>query len=360
MGPRHRLLFAPAATWPHASACFTGLTFRWRHRNISRTAAGCTSTSPRPADFGLVDSELSAIRGPHPPDRRRRASSSPPLLFPVYPDRPSPLGNFDTLKIEASDYDDGFAKIVHAAQPVSANVLSEEPDGLHVQKDMGIRLGWDDEQILIWQNRQVLADPRLLARVSTLPWASLPIASMSAQKGQPDWGSLVRIRNKKELTLAGQSVSPAKTVARDRRSGFPRQDQRRHRRRPTGCPVTSRNGMARPWCCRTTRPPSWTRAARSPNPGRIPRRKHPARPEQKGGLYEPLLPENVELKYGNEYEFRVRLGDLSGGGPLVEDEELQRCARYQFLHRLQPLCRSQAAEAGPADRAARFPHRHLL
>jgi len=47
----------------------------------------------------------------------------------------------------------------------------------------------------------------------------------------------------------------------------------------------------------------------------LPRRNIPARPDQKGNLYEPILPENVELKYGKEYEFRVRLGDLSGGGP---------------------------------------------
>ena len=40
-----------------------------------------------------------------------------------------------------------------------------------------------------------------------------------------------------------------------------------------------------------------------------------AQPKQKGGLYEPLLPADTELKYGEEYEFRVRLADLSGGGP---------------------------------------------
>ena len=42
----------------------------------------------------------------------------------------------------------------------SAPICStKSPEGLHVQKDMGIRLGWDDEQLLIWQNRQVLSDP---------------------------------------------------------------------------------------------------------------------------------------------------------------------------------------------------------
>ena len=35
---------------------------------------------------------------------------------------------------------------------------------------------------------------------------------------------------------------------------------------------------------------------------------------------------SIELKYGKEYEFRVRLGDLSGGGPLVTDQELNDAA----------------------------------
>ena len=78
------------------------------------------------------------------------------VLFPVLP-VPSP-GNFDNLFIEAADYDDGFGKIVHAFQPVSDNLLLEESDGFHPTKEVGIRLGWDDEQILIWYMRQLMED----------------------------------------------------------------------------------------------------------------------------------------------------------------------------------------------------------
>ena len=98
----------------------------------------------RPA-FRPIDGSASAVRGP--------------FCFPSYGGPAQPNGDFDTLKIEVSDYDDGFAKIVHVTQPVSANLLSEAPDGIHVQKDVGVRLGWDDEQVLIWQNRQMLSDP---------------------------------------------------------------------------------------------------------------------------------------------------------------------------------------------------------
>ncbi len=92
-----------------------------------------------------------------------------PLLFPVRfkanPGDPDPLpdGNFDQLQIEAAQYDDGFAKIVHATQPRSRHLLVEENDGAHPVKDVGIRLGWDDEQILIWYLRQLTVDASVSA-----------------------------------------------------------------------------------------------------------------------------------------------------------------------------------------------------
>jgi hypothetical protein len=67
-----------------------------------------------------------------------------PLLVPVLfranaaaPD-PVPDGHYDELLIEAAEYDDGFAKIVHAFQPCSLNLLAEERDGAHPVKDAGI------------------------------------------------------------------------------------------------------------------------------------------------------------------------------------------------------------------------------
>jgi hypothetical protein len=123
-----------------------------------------------------------------------------------------PAGEFDILKIEAADYDDGFAKIVHANQPVSANLLAEEPDGIHVQKDAGIRLGWDDEQILIWQNRQVLADALAGDRIDA-PLGVFTYRVDVREKRQPeaDWTSLVQMRNKAQLVLNGETVAPAQT-----------------------------------------------------------------------------------------------------------------------------------------------------
>ena len=274
---------------------------------------------PRPADFGLVDSELVHYAARIPPVGVPRQLFAA-VLFPAVPGPTQPLGSFDTLKIEAADYDDGFAKIVHAAQPVSANVLSEEPDGLHVQKDVGIRLGWDDEQILIWQNRQVLVDPASGARIDA-PLGVFTYRVDVRPKGQPDWGSLVRIRNKKKLTLGGESVSPAKTALETGVQVFPV--------KINAGPLTDYwlPSYFTQWYGPSLVLPD-ERAAQLDEsgalagPGTYSDKNIKAHPEQKGGLYEPLMPENVELKYGNEYNFRVRLGDLSGGGPLANDGEL--------------------------------------
>ncbi|MBK6877979.1 MAG: hypothetical protein IPG99_16415 [Ignavibacteria bacterium] len=77
------------------------------------------------------------------------------ILFPVMKPGVTPTGVFDELYIEAARFNDGFATIVHADQPKSGNLLKEEADGFHPQKDLGIRLGWEDEQILIWYLRQM-------------------------------------------------------------------------------------------------------------------------------------------------------------------------------------------------------------
>src|SRR6266849_2131969 len=80
-----------------------------------------------------------------------------PLLaaveFPVVSGPPS--GSYDDAFVEAEDYDDGFIKIVHGAQPTRALLTDTTSDGLPSVSDFGIRLGWDDEQVAIWLNRQI-------------------------------------------------------------------------------------------------------------------------------------------------------------------------------------------------------------
>ena len=245
------------------------------------------------------------------------------LLFPVLPGPAPPNGEFDFLKIEAADYDDGFAKIVHAFQPVSANILSEEPDGIHVQKDAGIRLGWDDEQLLIWQNRQVLADPTTPGSRIDAPLGVFSYRVDVREKAELEnaWASLVRIQNREELLLVGESLAPALTPMESGVQVYPS----RINADPSSLfwlPAYFTQWYGPSLVLPDERAAALDQSGALANPGSYSDSKIDAKPDQKGGLYEPLLPENPELKYGKQYEFRVRLADMTGGGPLEDDREL--------------------------------------
>ncbi|HKR59322.1 MAG TPA: hypothetical protein VJS64_06270, partial [Pyrinomonadaceae bacterium] len=244
------------------------------------------------------------------------------LLFPVVEKPPQPNGQFDILKIEAADYDDGFAKIVHAFQPVSANLLAEEPDGIHVQRDAGIRLGWDDEQILIWQNRQLLADPTTPNLRIDAPLGVFSYRVDVREKTEPEsaWGSLCELRSKAALILAGEQIAPAQSRIETGVQVFPS--------KPNFDPSTTLwlPSFFTQWYGASLVLPD-ERAAQLDKsgglakPGTYSDENITSKPQQKGGLYEPVMPA-VELKYGKQYEFRVRLADLTGGGPLIDEREL--------------------------------------
>ena len=182
------------------------------------------------------------------------------------PGPPPPPGTTTQVFIEAADYDDGFAKIVHGIQPVSQNLLAEDPDGFAPMTDIGIRLGWDDEQILIWQNRQLKADP-------TVPKVAGKPQRLDAPMGV--FGYRIDARNIRDAE-AGTRWSGCGArrplVLGDvpgRAGGVPWRVSCRSRstrcnsmatRRPasSGCRRTSRSGMASRSSCRTrTRPRSY-------------------------------------------------------------------------------------------------------
>ncbi|MEO8108984.1 MAG: hypothetical protein ABI594_03080 [Ginsengibacter sp.] len=255
------------------------------------------------------------------------------ILFPVV-SAPSDLkGQFDQLKIEAADYDDGYAKIVHAMQPVSANILAEQPDEIHVQKELGIRLGWDDEQILIWQNRQWLADPtipgnqRVDAPLGVFSYrVDVRETRQPADPNEP-WSSLTRVRNKFGLMLGGEFISDRGKELETGVQVFPTKINA-----PAGSDFWLPSYFTQ-WYGQSLVLPDDKAAELDgtgvlANPGSYSNTNKnnkdniTAKPDQKGGLYDAVLPENFELKYGHEYEFRVRLSDLTGGGPRLEEGEI--------------------------------------
>jgi len=274
------------------------------------------------AEFDIVnaDTELRSYAARIPEiDGPRQLFAA--LQFPVVPGPAQPNGDFDALKIEAADYDDGFAKIVHATQPVSSNLLSEEPDGMNPHRDIGVRLAWDDEQILIWQNRQMLADPATPGKRTDAPLGVFFYRVDVRETTDAEWHSLVHVKSKAALTLAGETVAPGQAEIETGVQVFPSKINGAIDTAywlPSHFTQYYGASLALP----DTRAAELDQSGALAKPDTYSDTHIPPKPPQTRGLYEPILSDRAQLKYGKEYEFRVRLGDLTGGGPVVGDDEL--------------------------------------
>src|SRR5262249_24586702 len=120
------------------------------------------------------------------PPLREPRSLLTPVLFPVA--ATVPPGPYDDLFQEAADYDDGFAKIVHGTQPTRIDALRDDEVGPRPPKDVGIRLGWDDEQLTVWLNRQT--DPVAAPLDAPLGVHGYRVDVRAGTSGA--WSSLVR------------------------------------------------------------------------------------------------------------------------------------------------------------------------
>src|SRR5262249_31607889 len=84
------------------------------------------------------------------------------VLFPVFADATAASAagtKYDDIFPEAALFDDGFAKIVHGYQQKGLLHLDEEGAGAPPVQDLGLFLAWDDEYILVGQNRQIGLNP---------------------------------------------------------------------------------------------------------------------------------------------------------------------------------------------------------
>ena len=212
-----------------------------------------------------------------------------PVLFPVA--AVPPPGPYDELFQEVIDYDDGFAKAVHAAQPQRLHPLNETDDGSRPVNDVGIRLGWDDEQVTIWLNRQI--DPGSASLDA--PMGVLGYRVDVREAGGAQWHSLCRARGpvKVRATAVGDfdgelGVETIPTQLDGETTG------------DYWLPVyyTSWTGPALVTVDALT-----LRLGGAPDP-------------TDPGRVQGVAP-GVLLRYGKAYEFRSRLMDHTGGGPAV-------------------------------------------
>jgi len=224
------------------------------------------------------------------------------ILFPVVKEGESPLGVYDELFIEAARYNEGFATIVHAAQAVSGNILQEEQDGFHPQKESGIRLGWEDEQILIWYLRQLAVDETTGDRLDA------PMGVMGYQidvrnsSGAVDWESLTAVQSNGQMFL--EKINIGEYTGELPYQVYPTKiyDEKIDADN-YWLPMYFAN-----WNSSSLVLPDKT-AARiymSANESNF--------PVKISDTYKEIEP-STKLEYGNEYQFRIRLSDISGGTP---------------------------------------------
>jgi hypothetical protein len=134
------------------------------------------------AGLGAVPGSVSVYAARIPP-----LTAARPVFTPVaFPVPPSGTASYDAPTAEAVDYADGFAKIVHAAQQVASSSLTETYDGTRPTQETGIRLGWEDEQVVIWLNRQI--DPTAADQDTPMTVRGYRVDARPA--GDPDWHSL--------------------------------------------------------------------------------------------------------------------------------------------------------------------------
>jgi hypothetical protein len=255
-----------------------------------------------------------------------------PILFPVLhkanpedPD-PSPDGNFDQVLIEAAEYDDGFAKIVHAMQPRSRQLLEEQNESGHPVKDMGIRLGWDDEQILIWYLRQLAEDNSVLNPDKRLdaPLGVFGYAVDVRETATPaqQWQSLNGVTNQAPLTVSNLPQDPIPLGDFD--------DELPYQVYPMQLDGNKSGDYWLPiyfanWNGHNMVLPDSDAAhvyqtnaddvKSDPEIGGTGTGVSGPAQNQLHKLYK-AHPVNTQLRYGKQYDFRVRMRDLSGGGAL--------------------------------------------
>jgi hypothetical protein len=252
---------------------------------------------------------------------KRRVFSA--VLFPVR--NPGPVTNpstgtpdesaIDTAIIEAESYDDGFAKLVHANQPDSLDAaIGDGKTQVHAASDAGAQIGWDDEQVLAWHNRQLTIAASAAAGAAPPVEAPLGVQGYRIDVREPVPGETPAQSNLgwQSLMLADGTVPPALAGLVKEFSGELALEPI-----PSTASATDRNFWLPLYFAQWRGLPLGTRDD-------TPHLLAGGTAANAAGSTQ-LAPSNytgtttARLLYGTTYEFRTRLCDLSGGGPQVSD-----------------------------------------
>ncbi len=219
------------------------------------------------------------------------------VLFPAFADAGAAAAtgdSYDEIFPEAIRFDDGFAKIVHAAQQETMLHLDEAGESPPPIQDLGIFLGWDDEDVLIAQNRQIGLNPDG-SEPAEAPTGALGYRVDARTLGATKWSSLAKVHAEQVLlgTLdLGSFDGEFRTEAHPRSLG-----------EELWLPAYFT---------------SWT--GESLVAKSLDDKLLRGIPGASSSPYTAVGLDAVPLRYGQSYEFRVRLSDPSGGGPELEED----------------------------------------
>ena len=249
------------------------------------------------------------------------------IQFPVLIDQPAdpanidiPVApaNMDELLIETSQYDDGFCKIVHANQPVSSDLLREQEDKeLPVITDAGIRLAWDDEQLLIWMNRQLKESDdmpagsgrRNIAPMGVLQYrVDVRLNSDTVPNPNP-WIPLCKVKNNNDLAIGAIIIDQQDNEKELGVEVYPAQIDGREKA-PFWLPQYFANWIGKSLVLSDTDAIDIFQKEQNTVADRQ---------AKKFNQYRAAGLDDFKLLYGTKYDFRVRLADISGGGPTIDD-----------------------------------------
>ncbi|KWV92030.1 hypothetical protein [Erythrobacter sp. YT30] len=216
-----------------------------------------------------------------------------PVSFPIAADAAAQaaLGPFDEVFDEAISFDDGFAKLVHARQPDTTDLAADDGGGQQLVTDPGIQLGWDDEDILIGMNRGISDNPDG-SPAPEAPSGVLGYRVDVREEGGSAWTSLCRIEG-----AAGTVFSGVTLGALDGELNVevhPAQVETQFWI-PTYYTRWIGGSLVAP--SEQTQKMSGEELFPDPDP------------------YSGVAADDVPLRYGSSYEFRVRMADMAGGGP---------------------------------------------
>ncbi|KAI9770029.1 MAG: hypothetical protein M1839_003293 [Geoglossum umbratile] len=236
-----------------------------------------------------------------------------PVLFPVV--SPLPAANYDEKFAEVEDYSDGWAKSVHCSQPQQLDHTNEEQDGSRPVAEAGVQLGWDDEQVTIWMDRQLALDTE--AADSPIGVSGYRIdAKISTET---NWHSLMYASG--PINITGISLPPFN-------------GELKVETHPVQLDADTKGDYWLPMYFVT-----WTGTSLA---GSDPdRRRIAGDPDPGPGPGINANPVDISLLYGKSYQFRVRFVDHTFGGPTIKSKPYNPgpnpVAQLDFRRWIRPL-----------------------